>query len=428
MKELKVLQLTDAVGGEDDYYSKQLQVVTEGKDISETNYFLTYRNIMVDIDNDIDAKNIHVKNAMELGAIIKSMYFVEDNLFSHHIYNFKAIGIWDGVEYGEEHGIVFELENDAIRYDRYVSLVKNKIEVNGYEVIEKESAIKIVEETSLEELAKLLISKQRYKVCGSICYLDLEEGIIKVVEDTGKLIDTDIIIAKLHKNDEFGGAILNGLYNEEYYICILTSMLELGEFRQAIEKFYNTEEEQTMKQIIVERVEEFTDKIKRYKVITQEEAIKIIGNFNIAENVVDNSIYECGYTIEIDLETGEIYTTIDNGTFRLRDTTTIRHIYYKKPYHDFSPISEVISEYSEFEAFEEQYQDWIDEVDREYDYEFDNKCYRDVCDAFIVEVLGEDIDEFLRNDSVETLEAEINSEIYEDTYKFYDEAKVIMEL
>lgn len=96
--------------GELDYYYKQLEIATEGKDISETYYFLTDRNMLVDINNDIDTKNVYIKNAMELGATIKNMFFVEDGFFSDHIYNFETKGIWEGVEHGEEHGIVFELE------------------------------------------------------------------------------------------------------------------------------------------------------------------------------------------------------------------------------------------------------------------------------------------------------------------------------
>ncbi|UZW12860.1 hypothetical protein OSC52_13480 [Clostridium pasteurianum] len=243
MKKLKVLQLTDAVGGKLDYYSEQLEVAIEGKHISETNYFLTDGNMLVDIDNDIDIEDIHIKNAMELGATIKNMFFVEDHFFSDHIYNFEAVGMWDGVEFAEEYGIVFELEDDAKRYERYVSSVQEKIEVNGYEVIEKENAIKIVEEKSLEELAKLLISKQRYKVCGSICYLDLESGVIKVDEDNCKLSEKDIIISKLYKEGMPGGCIVNGLYNYEYHYCILSGDLELDKFRKEVEKFYNAEEE-----------------------------------------------------------------------------------------------------------------------------------------------------------------------------------------
>ncbi len=80
-------------------------------------------------------------------------------------------------------------------------------------------------------------------MCGAACFLDLEDGIIKAVEDTQTLTDTNIIIAKSYKEDQFDRAIENGEYNEEYHICILASMLDLEEFGQAIEEFYNTEEE-----------------------------------------------------------------------------------------------------------------------------------------------------------------------------------------
>lgn len=182
-----------------------------------------------------------------------------------------------------------------------------------------------------------------------------------------------------------------------------------------------------MKKILVERVEEFTNNIERYEVITEAEAIDIINNFNLAEDIVDIS-YELGYSIKIDLETGEILGTIDDGSLCIGDTTTIRRIYHKKAYDDFSPISDYIIECSEFEEFRKQYQDWIDEIEREYDYDFDSNYYRDEYEAFIVEVLGEDIDEFTRSYNIESLEAEIGSEIYEDTYKFYNEAKIIEEL
>lgn len=239
MKKLRVLQLTDAFGGEFDLYSEQLEISIDGKHISETCYFLTDGNMLVDIDKDIDIENAHIKKAIELGAIVKTMYYAEDGMFSHNIDNFEAKGMWDGIEYGEEHGGVFELEDDSIRYERYVSLVKEKIEGDGYEVIEKENAIKIVKETPLEDLAKLLISKQRYKECGSICYLDLENGVIKVDEDTCKLSETDIVIAELYKEDMPGGCIVNGLYNYEYHFCIVSSDLQLDGFREAVEEFYS---------------------------------------------------------------------------------------------------------------------------------------------------------------------------------------------
>ncbi|MCE5221775.1 MAG: hypothetical protein LLF98_11095 [Clostridium sp.] len=239
MKKLKVLQLTDAVGGELDYYSKQLETAIEGKHISETYYFLTDNNILIDIDKDIDTENTEIKEAIALGAVIKIMYFVEDESFSDHIYDFNTIGVWDGVEYAEEHGIVFENKEDAVKYEKYVWLVNDKVEVNGYDVIEKENAIRIVEETPVKEIAELLINKQKNNESGAICYLDLEIGIIKVVEDTHKLEETNIIIAKLYRDKIFNGDAVEGEYVKEYNSAIIASMLKLDNFRQAVEEFYN---------------------------------------------------------------------------------------------------------------------------------------------------------------------------------------------
>lgn len=239
MKKLKVLQLTDAVGGELDYYSEQLEIAIVGKHISETYYFLTDNNILVDIDKDIDTENTHIKEAIKLGAIIKIMYFVEDESFSNHIYDFNTTGFRDGVEYGEEHGIVFESEEDAVKYEKYVKLVEDMVEVNGYEVIEKENAIRIVKETPLEEIAELLINKQKVNESGAICYLDLETGIIKVVEDIYELEETNIIIAKLYRDKLFNGDAVEGEYIKDYNSVVIAGMLNLDDFRQAIEEFYD---------------------------------------------------------------------------------------------------------------------------------------------------------------------------------------------
>ena len=235
MKKLKVLQLTDAVGGELDYYSEQLETAIVGKHISETYYFLTDNNILVDIDKDIDTENAQIKEAIELGAIIKIMYFVEDNSFSNHIYDFNIIGFWNG----EEHGVFFESEEDAVKYERYVRLVEDIIEVNGYDVIEKENAIRIVEETPLEEIVELLVDKQKNNESGAICYLDLEIGIIKVIEDTYELEETNIIIAKLYGNKIFNGDAVDGECIKEYNSVAIASMLKLDNFRQSIEEFYD---------------------------------------------------------------------------------------------------------------------------------------------------------------------------------------------
>ncbi|OAA87797.1 hypothetical protein [Clostridium ljungdahlii] len=186
-----------------------------------------------------------------------------------------------------------------------------------------------------------------------------------------------------------------------------------------------------MKKVIVERLDESTNDIKEYEVIAEEEAIEAIDDFNIAENVVDNSIYDYGYTVEINLKTGEIYAGIDDGTFSLGDTTTIRCIYHQDAYDDGPFIGDSIrNEYCEFEAFNEQYQDWVNGIERKYDYEFNSDYYNDEYEAFIVEVLEEDIYEFKRNYYIETFEFEmgIHFDIYEDTHEFYEEAKAIIEL
>lgn len=254
VRELKVLQITDSKGGEFNYHSEQVEILLNGRELNETNLFLTYENVIVDIDNDIDETDRNIAKSMEAGAFIRKMYYSEDNMFSEHIYKFLAKGTWNGVEYGEEHGILFELLEDALRYENFIKLVTQKVEVNGYEVIEKQNAIKIIEETPLEEIAKLLINKRVYEECGAVCYLDLEDGNIKVSKDTTKLAETDITIAKYHKSDMLEGCKVNGEYIMEYEIAFLSSLLELDEFRQAIEEFYTEEELTMLKEFISEEL------------------------------------------------------------------------------------------------------------------------------------------------------------------------------
>jgi hypothetical protein len=183
-----------------------------------------------------------------------------------------------------------------------------------------------------------------------------------------------------------------------------------------------------MKKVRVELLEEYTDNIKEYEVVTREEALKAIDNFKIAEALVDDTVYELGCTIEIDLETGEVYSRFEDGTFSLEDTTTVRFICEIKAYYDFYSLSEIVVGHEEFEAFEKQYQDWNDEIEREYSYEFNDESYSDVYEAYVVEVLGENIKEYYRRELIDTMDQNIDSDIYEDTKKFYDEAKVIMEI
>ena len=122
MKKLQVLKLTDATGREECYYSKQFELVLDGKHISETNYFLTDNNYIVDIEKDIDSSDVHVKKAIAEGAFLTNMYYVDDENYSDHMYDFKADGFWDGIEYGDDHGVIFKIKNDGESYERYINI------------------------------------------------------------------------------------------------------------------------------------------------------------------------------------------------------------------------------------------------------------------------------------------------------------------
>lgn len=180
-----------------------------------------------------------------------------------------------------------------------------------------------------------------------------------------------------------------------------------------------------MNKIRVELLNEGTNEMVEYEVVAKEEALKAIDRFNIAETLIDYVSSQLGCIIEIDLETGEVYTRLQDGTFCLGDDTTIRFVADINAYYDLDSLSEIVGRYDDFNEFEEQYEDWEDEIARKYDFEFDDDKYRDVYEAYVVEVLKKDIEEFHRSDLINTMGENINCGIYEDTEKFYDEAKVI---
>ena len=122
MKKIKVLKLTDAIGGECEFYSEQFQVLLNGKHISQANFNITDSNYIVEINNGIDLTDINVQNAISNGAIIEEMYYVDDKTYSENLYDFDAEGFYDGVEYGEEEGVIFKLENDAKNYEDFINI------------------------------------------------------------------------------------------------------------------------------------------------------------------------------------------------------------------------------------------------------------------------------------------------------------------
>lgn len=91
MRMLQILKLTDATGREESYHSKQFEFLLNGKHISETNYFLTDNNYIVDIEKDIDSCDVQVKKAITEGAVLTTMYYVDDENYSDHIYDFQSM-------------------------------------------------------------------------------------------------------------------------------------------------------------------------------------------------------------------------------------------------------------------------------------------------------------------------------------------------
>lgn len=182
-----------------------------------------------------------------------------------------------------------------------------------------------------------------------------------------------------------------------------------------------------MKSMKVKLLNEYTKNMEEYEVITRKEAIKSIGNFNIAETLVDCVSSQLGCVIEIDLETGEVYTRLQDGSFSLGETSTIRFVADIDAYYDLDSLAQIVEGHDDFRQFEKQYEDWDDEIERKYDYKFDENKYRNVYEAYVVEVLGEDINEFHRRELIETMDFNIDCEIYEDTEKFYDEVEIINE-
>jgi hypothetical protein len=132
MKKLQVLKLTDATGGEESYYSNQFEFLLSGKHISKTNYFLTDNNYIVDIDKDIKTTDANVKKAIAEGAVLTTIYYVDDENYSRHICDFDAEGFWNGVEYGDEHGVIFKLKGDGENYESFISSIKEDEENENY--------------------------------------------------------------------------------------------------------------------------------------------------------------------------------------------------------------------------------------------------------------------------------------------------------
>ncbi|NNU78153.1 hypothetical protein [Clostridium estertheticum] len=178
-----------------------------------------------------------------------------------------------------------------------------------------------------------------------------------------------------------------------------------------------------MTKIRVERLYEGTNEMEEYEVVTMEEALKAIDNFNIAETLVDYARSQLGCIIQIDLKTGDIVTKLNDDSFRPNDNTTIRFVADIDAYYDLDSLSQIVVEYDDFNEFEEQYENWENDIERKYDFEFNEDKYGDVYEAYVVEVLKKDSEAFHRAEIIDTMEGNIDCDIYEDTRRFYDELR-----
>lgn len=183
MKRLLVLKLNDVEQGYNcDLYSEQLNYILgeEYEHISDTNYYWTDSNYIVDIERDVNVYSPNVQKAIQAGATLEMMYYVDHYYHQVNFYDFeewvRTEGFSDCVEYGEEHGIIFKLKSDAQKYQSFLDLVK----INDF--IKKEEALNILENINLEEVAERLLKIQRYEEKGAVCYLDLDGGKIHFSE------------------------------------------------------------------------------------------------------------------------------------------------------------------------------------------------------------------------------------------------------
>jgi hypothetical protein len=183
MKKIKVLTLADAKGYGQNYYSEQLEILLEDKHISETNYFLTDGNIIVDMEKDMDKKDINVKKSIKAGAIIKNMFLVNDSNFSEHIFCFNSKGLWNGIEYGEDHGIIFDKETDAKRYEKYINIMQ----IKG-DILEKIEEIEDIEISFCKKIGKVVAPEfTHYLLDGDDDIREISESKTNKVYKRGKI-------------------------------------------------------------------------------------------------------------------------------------------------------------------------------------------------------------------------------------------------
>lgn len=192
MKELKVLKLTDVQGAGKDFYSEQFNLFLgeEGADnISETVFFITDENTIVDIQNDINEEDF--KKAIKAGAELKTMFFVEDDNFGSHKDMETFVDFdYENVGYDEEYGVLLHTPKKAEEYERKLERVQ-EIE----EALPKDEIMDIIDNLDKNELVEELYENHFYASQGSGLYINLQDG--EVFRDTAEVSYTSNYICML---------------------------------------------------------------------------------------------------------------------------------------------------------------------------------------------------------------------------------------
>jgi|SRR5690625_2926218 len=254
MNKKLVLKLTDVHYFNGDMFSEQCDSLIEDEEIG-LDYIWTDNDYIVDFEKDIDVNKESVQNAIKLGASLETMYYIEDENYQYYLEDFIVeygfSGFFDVVEGGDPHGIMFELESDAKKYQQFLDILEFNYEYE-YPIITKDSAIEIIKNTSLKHIASRLLEKQNYRWCGSYCYLDPFTGIVVTSEYNKEeylqeLSSDEILLARLSKDynrESFREGIVemnNDNLIKEFDINHLTSIIQLENYMERLEKFYDEE-------------------------------------------------------------------------------------------------------------------------------------------------------------------------------------------
>ncbi|MBU5428184.1 hypothetical protein KQI41_17455 [Tissierella pigra] len=212
MRELKVLKLTDvqaSVKGYEEIISKQLELFLEEngvQNISETPFFITKKNIIVDIRNDINEENF--QKTIEAGAEMKTMFFLRVENFEKCIYGWIN---YERIKKDKEYGVLLDSKEDAEEYKRAYGEEKRAEDVK--KIIKKELE---KQEKKYQESKKTVVETGYFKTNND----DFQRLIIAEIdsfsweEEVKKRIEAELGM-KVVKIEDYG-AVSKRLLQKDY--------------------------------------------------------------------------------------------------------------------------------------------------------------------------------------------------------------------